>query len=93
MSAGELYRSGTNSREIRVGDTVLLRQKFLNEVGADGRHGPEAWAWSPGIVIDLMEQTKGYLMFEVMFECEVSWFDDYELKLVEEEVEDVRNKA
>ena len=82
-------RLGPNSRKIRVGDPVLLRQNFLSEVARNVReaHPSEKWAWATGIVIDSMEDMAGYLQFEVMFEHEIGWWDDYELKLVEE-VED-----
>jgi len=43
----------------------------------------DSWAWAPGLVIDCMEEASGYLQFEVMFQTEVGWWDDYELKLVE----------
>ena len=86
MSPGELFRSGPNSRVIQVGDAVLLRQKFLDEVAGTRAEAAaaESWAWTTGIVLDLMEDTAGYLQFEVMFEHEIGWWDDYELKLVEE---------
>jgi len=79
-------RLGPNSRKIRIGDPVLLRKKFLEEVArslAEARPD-EKWAWTTGIVLDLMEDQSGYLQFEVMFEHEIGWWDDYELKLVEE---------
>ena len=80
-------RLGPNSRKIRVGDPVLLRNKFLEEVARNVQeaHPSEKWAWTTGIVIDSMEDSGGYLQFEVMFEHEIGWWDDYELKLVEEE--------
>ena len=80
-------RLGPNSRKIRVGDPVLLRNKFLEEIAstlAEARPA-DKWAWSTGIVLDSMEDRVGYLQFEVMFEHEIGWWDDYELKLVEEE--------
>lgn len=64
-----------------MGDAVLLRQKFLLE--ADDA----SWIMSPGLVIDCLEEASGYLMFEVMFETEVGWWDDYELKLITEYIE------
>ena len=79
-------RLGPNSRKIQVGDPVLLRKKFLENVArsiAEARPG-EKWAWTTGIVLDSMESIDGYLQFEVMFEHEIGWWDDYELKLVEE---------
>ena len=79
-------RLGPNSRKIRIGDPVLLRKKFLENVArsiAEARPG-DKWAWTTGIVIDSMEDMAGYLQFEVMFEHEIGWWDDYELKLVEE---------
>jgi hypothetical protein len=80
------FRNGPNSRGIQVGDAVLLRQKFLDEVAATRAEAvaTESWAWTAGIVIDSMEDHAGFLQFEVMFEHEIGWWDDYELKLVEE---------
>ena len=81
--ADMVRRWGQNSRMIQVGDTVLLREKTLAEAGLiDVEH----WASSPGLVIDLMEDQSGYLMFEVMFEGGdgIGWWDDYQLRLVEE---------
>ena len=86
MSSGELLRTGPNSRKIRVGDPVLLRKKFLEEVArslAEARPA-DLWALTTGIILDSMEDQSGYLQFEVMFEHEIGWWDDYELKLVEE---------
>ena len=79
-------RLGPNSRKIRVGDPVLLRKKFLENVASSlAEAGPGVkWAWTTGIVLDFMEDNAGYLQFEVMFEQEIGWWDDYELKLVEE---------
>jgi hypothetical protein len=58
----------------------------LNEVG--GLHAEAvratSWMWNTGIVIDSMEDHAGFLQFEVMFGYEIGWWDDYELKLVEE---------
>jgi len=44
-----------------------------------------------GLVVDMMEDQGGYLLYEVLFENEVGWWDDYELKLVEEN--DVSNAS
>jgi len=79
-------RLGSNSRKIRIGDPVLLRKKFLEDIAsslAEARP-TDRWAWTTGIVLDSMEDQSGYLQFEVMFEHEIHWYDDYELKLVEE---------
>ena len=78
-----------------MSDTVLLRQKFLDEVaGSRAEAAPaESWCWTTGIVIDSMEDQAGFLQFEVMFGHEISWWDDYELKLVEEVEEDDRSNA
>ena len=87
MSPDQLLRSGPNSRGILVGDAVLLRQKWLNEVGGSRTEAVRAtsWMWNTGIVIDSMEEDyTGFLQFEVMFGHEIGWWDDYELKLVEE---------
>jgi hypothetical protein len=69
-----------------VSDAVLLRQKFLDEVADSYAEAVvrEKWAWTTGIVIDSMEDHAGFLQFEVMFGHEIGWWDDYELKLVEE---------
>jgi hypothetical protein len=65
---------------------VLLRKKFLENIANSVPAARPAWewAWTTGIVIDSMEDHNGYLQFEVMFEHEIGWWDDYELKLVEE---------
>ena len=59
----------------------MLRHKFLQDLS--GSVPQESWAWSAGIVLDCMEEANGYLMFEVMFEAEIGWWDDYELKLID----------
>lgn len=85
---GPLERSGPNSRTIRVGDPVLIRNKFLDENYVQGQ---DDWILNVGLVVDMMEDQGGYLLYEVLFENEVGWWDDYELKLVEEN--DVSNAS
>lgn len=85
---GPLERIGPNSRVIRVGDPVLLRNKYLDESYVQGQ---DDWILNVGLVVDVMEDQDGFLMYEVLFENQVGWWDDIELKLVEEN--DVRDAS
>lgn len=40
-----------------------------------------------GIILDTMEMADGFLMVEVLYENEIDWFDEVELRIKEQEQE------
>ena len=92
VTISDKFRQGPNHREIRVGDAVLMRRKAMGNFLTPGRrmiNRQMSWVSAPGLVVDSMESgTTGYMVYEVLFETEVGWWEDYELKLIEKVGED-----
>jgi len=87
--ASKHIRAGPNTRIVCLGDTVLLRNKCLDD---NYEGSADDWFIGYGLVIDSMEDHEGYLIYEVMFGEELGWWDDYELKLVEDKLGEKNGK-
>ncbi len=63
---------------MNVGDLVLVKKpRFISpEDGGREKEGKH------GIIVDILEMEDGFFEYEVLFENEVDWFSDLELKKV-----------
>ena len=58
---------------MKIGDVVVVTKAGEQHMRSGGEHGPT----SPGIIIDELEMSDGFMEYEVMFESwGIGWFSD-----------------